>query len=425
MRRNHISLKYAQQCLELSCNGARVLRPELGPPPEASETLIDRALDAPLGTPALEQIVRPGEKVLIVTSDITRYTASELYLPRIVQRLSRAGIRDEDMEILIALGIHRKQSDQEHQRILGPLYGRIRVTDHDCDDPKELRHLGTTPAGIDVLINRRALEADRLIVTGTAGFHYFAGFGGGRKGLIPGIAGRQTCMDTHFSVFNPPEQGGKHPLATAGVLEGNPVHENLLAAARMLQPDFLLNTVLSPSKGILGVYCGELEAAHLAACDQIRTLYAAPLEAPADLALVSCGGHPKDINFIQAHKALDYGVRALKPGGTLILLAACPDGFGNATFIDWFRHRDLETFEAALRQDYEINGQTAYATLDKALRFDLILISELSRQQTEAMGMRKALDLKEALAMADDRLPQNPVRLIIPDGGSVLPGLKN
>lgn len=404
--------------------GARVLQPALPAPTDAPATLVRQALARPIDSPALAQIVRPGESVVIVTSDITRYTGSEHYLPVLVEELNTLGIPDAAISIVIALGIHRKQSTAEHQKILGPLFGRIAVHDHDCDNPAELVTLGTTASGLEVSINRRVCEADRVIVTGTAGFHYFAGFGGGRKGLVPGVASRATCMATHFAVFNPPQIGGKHPLATTGVLEGNPVHQAILEAARMVEPDFLLNTVLSPNKEILAVYCGELEAAHLTACQRVAQCYAVPLEEPAELAIVSCGGHPKDINFIQAHKALDYGVRALRPGGTLILLAACPDGFGNPTFFDWFKYQELAPFEAALRARYEINGQTAHSTLSKAQTYRLILVSELSEVQTRTMGMEKAADLDAALKMAYDKLPAAPKTVIIPDGGTVLPVVK-
>ena len=215
--------------------------------------------------------------------------------------------------------------------------------------------------------------------------------------------------------------GGKHPLAKTGVLEGNPVHEAILEAARMVRHDFLLNTVLSPEKKILEVFCGDMEEAHLAACDLVNRLYAVPLEEPADLAVVSCGGYPKDINFIQAHKSLDYGVNAVRPGGTVILLAACRDGFGHKSFFHWFRHQELEEFEKALRENYEIYGQTAYATLTKARAYRVILVSELGEEETRRMGMEKAADLDQALAMARERLPANPKTVVIPNGGTVLP----
>jgi nickel-dependent lactate racemase len=228
-------------------------------------------------------------------------------------------------------------------------------------------------------------------------------------------------MATHFAIFNPPTQGGRNPAARPANLEGNPVHQAILEAARMIAPDFLLNTVLTPDKQLVRVFCGDLEQAHLAGCKLAGELYTVPLEKPADLAVVSCGGQPKDINFIQAHKALDYGVQAIKPGGTIILLAACQDGFGNATFFDWFNYEDLDVFEKALRSRYEINGQTAYATLHKARTWRVILVSEFNQEQTEKMGMEKAETLEQALLMAQVSLPDNPEVVVIPDGGSVLP----
>ncbi|MDO3377991.1 nickel-dependent lactate racemase [Geoalkalibacter halelectricus] len=416
-----VQLKYGQETLSCTVPGARVLRPRPATPQAAPDALVRTALARPLGTPPLEALVKPGEQVVIVTSDITRYTGSEHYLPVLVEHLNACGVADADLTLVVALGIHRAQSEAEHRKIMGPLHGRIKVVDHDCDNPAELVTLGETRGGIPVSVNRRVAEADRVIVTGTVGFHYFAGFGGGRKGLVPGVASRATCMATHFGVFNPPEIGGKHPRAVTGVLDGNPVHEAILEAARMIAPDFLFNTVLAPDKEMLAVFCGDLEAAHLAGCDLCRDLYQVELDEPADLAVVSCGGYPKDINFIQAHKALDYGVRALRPGGTLILLAACADGFGNKTFFDWFRYQDLHEFETALRRNYEINGQTAHATLTKARNFRVILVSELSAAQTAAMGMEKAADLDAALTLAQPGLPPAPRAVIIPDGGSVLP----
>jgi nickel-dependent lactate racemase len=416
-----LELKYGSRTFACSLDGARVLTAATPPAPADPAALVHAALRTPIGSPTLDKIVRPGEKVVIVTSDITRYTGSEVYLPVLIEQLGACGIPDGDIEILVGLGIHRKQTEGEHRKILGPLFSRIRVVDHDCDNPAELVTIGATADDMTVAVNRRVMEADRVIVTGTAGFHYFAGFGGGRKGLVPGVAARETCMASHFRVLNPPEIGGRHPQAATGVLDGNPVHAAILAAARMVEPDFLLNTVLSPQKEILAVFTGEMEQAHLAACDLVRKLYAVGLGEPADLAVVSCGGQPKDINFIQAHKALDYGVGALREGGTLILLAACPDGFGNATFFDWFRHRHPVAFEAALRERYEINGQTAYSTMMKAKRYRVILVSELGEAETRQMGMEKAADLDAALRIANEKLPPNPRTVVIPDGGTVLP----
>lgn len=418
-----VQLKYGKETLSCDLPAADVLvaaLPEDSPP--ATE-LIERSLDNPLGRSHLEEIVRPGDKVALVASDITRYTGSEYFLPALLHRLKRAGVAEADVQVIIGLGIHRRQTRHEHSRILGALYGRVEVIDHECDDPAELVRVGRTASGMPVEINRRVAQADRVVVTGTVGFHYFAGFGGGRKALVPGVASRRTCMSTHFGVFNPPEIGGKHPRATTGVLEGNPVHEAILEGARMVKPDFLFNTVLAPDKRIIGAFSGDLEDAHMAGCDMVRRHFRVPLEKAADLAIVSCGGHPKDINFIQAHKSLDYAVNALKPGGTVVLLAACPDGFGHPDFFDWFRYQDLDAFEKALREDYQINGQTAHATLSKARSYRVILVSGFSAEQTRSMGMEKASGLEEAIEMARAGLPPDHLAVIIPDGGTILPSV--
>lgn len=365
--------------------------------------------------------IKPGEKVVIVTSDITRYTGSEIYLPLLIERLSRQGVADGDIEILIALGIHRKQTAHEHQKILGPLYGRIRVSDHECDDGDSLSFIGKTSNGIKVSINRKAVEADHLILTGTIGFHYFAGFGGGRKSVLPGIASRKACMASHFTVLNPDEGSGKNPLATTGNLEGNPVHKAMLEGCALAEPAFILNTVLSADKRIIAAFAGDWREAHEAGCRFYSEQFAYPLEEKGDLVVASCGGFPKDINLIQAHKSMEYAAQAIKDGGVMILLAECRDGFGNGTFFNWFRFKQLEVFEAALRAQYEINGQTAYSLLQKAQRFRIILVSQFPEQQVEEMGLVPAKTLDEALDIAVQMLPEKWSCYLMPEAGSVLP----
>lgn len=397
---------------------AGVIVPSLSPPAQSPHEIIARALDA--CQPAISRY-KAGEKVVIVTSDITRYTGSEIYLPLLVERLNRQGVADRDIEILIALGIHRTQSEHEHQKILGSLYGRICVTDHDCDDSAGLALLGTTSNGIRVSINRKAVEADHLILTGTIGFHYFAGFGGGRKSVLPGIASRQACMASHFTVLNPGAGTGKNPLATTGNLEGNPVHQAMLEGCAMAAPDFILNTVLSPDKQIMAAFGGDWREAHEAGCRFYSERFAFPLPAKADLVIASCGGFPKDINLIQAHKSMEYASKSIRDGAVLILLAECRDGFGNGTFFNWFRHQHLDDFEAALREQYEINGQTAYSLLQKAQRFRVILVSSFPARQVQEMGMLPASSLDQALVLAAGFLPDDWRAYLMPEAGSVLP----
>jgi nickel-dependent lactate racemase len=397
---------------------AGVIQPSAPESTASPEEIVCAALDT--CQPAIARFIS-GEKTVIVTSDITRSTGSEVYLPLLVERLNRQGIPDKDMEIVIALGIHRPQTTHEHERILGPLYGRIRVKDHDCDDQSQLVSIGRTSNGTDVRINRTAVEADRLILTGAIGFHYFAGFSGGRKSVLPGIASRQACMASHYAVLNPEDGTGKNQRAVTGNLDGNPVHQAMTEACALAAPDFILNTVLAPDKRIIAAFAGHWREAHEEGCRFYRQHFSYPLREKSDLVIVSCGGFPKDINLIQAHKSMEYAAQALKDGGVMILLAECHDGFGNSTFYNWFRHKQLDQLEAALREKYEINGQTAYSTLQKAQRFRIILVSEFPAQQVLEMGMLPASSLDEALQVAKRLLPTDWSALVMPEGGSVLP----
>jgi nickel-dependent lactate racemase len=416
-----VKLKYGSTVCEFDLPPKQlvgVLLPAHVPTPESPEEIINRALD---DCHAEISCCNTGDKIVIVTSDITRYTGSEVYLPLLVERLNRQGIPDGDIEILIALGIHRAQTEHEHQKIVGPLFGRVRVIDHDCDDGDGLIQIGTTSNGIAVSINRRAVEADHLILTGTIGFHYFAGFSGGRKSILPGIASRQACLASHFAVLNPGEGNGKNRLAVTANLEGNPVHQAMLEACALARPSFILNTVLSADKRIMAVFTGQWRVSHEAGCRYYRKQFVVPLTEKADLVIASCGGFPKDINLIQAHKSMEYASQSIKDGGVMILLAECRDGFGNRSFFSWFRHTSLEDFEAELRAVYEINGQTAYSLLQKAQRFRIILVSQFPPPQVEQMGMIPAQSLDHAMALAASELPEGWRCYLMPEAGSVLP----
>ncbi|KAF0219811.1 MAG: hypothetical protein FD174_1824 [Geobacteraceae bacterium] len=417
----YVKLNYGDTSFSLELPPERLLavvRAAAPPSQQKPDELIADALD---GCEPILRTFNPGEKVVIVTSDITRYTGSEIYLPLLVERLNGAGIRDEDIEIVIALGIHRRQTEHEHKKIVGSLWGRIKVVDHDCDDPGKLVYLGKTGNGIEVEINRRVAEAARVILTGTIGYHYFAGFGGGRKSILPGVASRKSCMASHFAVLNPAPGAGKNPLAATGVLAGNPVHQAMEEACALVAPSFILNTVLSPDKRIIAAFAGGWREAHLAGCEFYAERFSYPIHERADLVVVSCGGFPKDINFIQAHKSMEYGSQALKEGGVMILLAQCRDGYGNATFFNWFRFKELGAFEAELRRNYEINGQTAYSTLQKAQRFRVVLVSDLPPEEVTAMGMIPVSSLTEAMGKVEVMLPADYTAYVIPEGGTVLP----
>jgi nickel-dependent lactate racemase len=416
-----MKLKYGETFFDVALQPERLLGVISASPlaPFAGELELVRAALASCAS--IIKSFKLTDSVVIITSDITRYTGSETYLPILVDTLNRAGVNDRQIEIIIALGIHRKQTESEHKRILGPLFGRIKVSDHECDDPGKLVYLGKTSNGIEVEINRSVAEADHVILTGTVGFHYFAGFGGGRKSILPGVASRKSCMASHFAVLNPDAGSGKNPSAITGNLEGNPVHQAMVEACAMVKPAFILNTILGPGKQIIACFAGDSEKAFAAGAAFYGTQFSYPLRQKADLVVVSCGGFPKDINLIQSHKSMEYGSQALKDGGVMILLAQCRDGYGNATFFDWFRFKDLPSFEYRLRSHYEINGQTAYSLLWKALRFKIILVSDQPPEEVRTMQMTPARSLDEAMQLAEGMLPENYSAYVIPEGGTVLP----
>ncbi len=268
-------------------------------------------------------------------------------------------------------------------------------------------------------VNAHLLSHDRIIATGTASFHYFAGYGGGRKVIVPGLAGRDTCYATHFRVFR--EGKGKHPRAKSGVLEGNPVHEDVTEAAGKVPVDFSLNTCVTPQRGLFGAFAGSLVAAHEAACSHYARFFRVDIPERLPLVIASAGGYPKDINFIQAHKALDNAFQAVDDGGVIVLAAECRDGFGHPDFFPWFRFGDEDALEDHLREHYVVYGQTAHAVLTKAKRVTVILLSELDPEEVRKMSMEPAGDIGDALARAGERMEGIDRFYLIPDAGYLLP----
>lgn len=424
-----ITLKYGKKDLSFkipSDNLLGIITSREIHPPIDTFGLIESVLNTPTSGLPFDDMFRRGDRITIVASDITRYTGSEIYLPVLINRLNRIGVADEDIRIVFALGIHRQQLPQEHRTIVGDeVYKRIKVYDHNAFDAKNLIPLGKPYKGSKRFeVNRLVAEADKVILTGTIGFHYLAGFGGGRKSILPGVASFDSCLDLHLLSLNPSEIGGKHPMVKTGALEGNPFHDVMIQACGMLGPIFLFNTILSPTKEIIEIVAGDYLSAHQQGCDFLLRNFSPELNTKADLVVVSCGGFPKDINFIQAHKSIEYAINILKDNGVMIVLAECSDGLGNRTFLDWFKYDDLMDFERALRGNFEINGQTAYSALIKAKKVKIILLSELAGEDVKRMSMIPADSIDQGVSMAHEVLGEDPSTYIIPDGGIVFPRLR-
>jgi nickel-dependent lactate racemase len=385
-----------------------------------SDPEIGAALDAPIGGPPLEEIIGPGQSVLLVVSDATRATASAQIVNLLVRRLIAAGVAPSDMRIIFATGIHRAVRPEEKRELLTPfILQRIRTLDHDATDASQLVQFGEDASGAPVELHRALKESEHVILTGAIGFHYFAGFTGGRKSVCPGLASARTIEATHMLALDF-ERGGRRAGVGPGLLEGNAVHEECERIAALAAPSFLVNTVVDERGLAQRVYAGDWRAAHREACANYRLDHSCAIDEKREVVIAACGGSPWDINLIQAHKALDMAAQACAEGGTIVLLAECADGLGRADFLKWFdRDGGSRALEERLRSSYEVNGQTAWALLTKAEKFQVHLISELPDEEVRRTGLRPARTIDEALA----QVSEGSTGYILPRGARVLPFL--
>lgn len=373
------SLPFGHGCLEADLQADLILAREPAGAADESEVLRE-ALRHPIGSPPLEAIVRPGEKVAVIVNDITRMARTDFMLPPIVEALNRGGVPDADILVVFALGTHRKQTPEEQRRIVGnEMFRRLATLDHDAFDPDALVTLGTTSFGNIVEVNRRVWECDRIVLTGEIIYHLIAGYSGGRKSLVPGVAGERTITFNHRMILD--------PNCTAGVLDGNPAHEDLLEGARMADPDFIVNLVLSPTGRLAHVAAGHFEQAHREGCRAADRLLATPIDAPYDVVAASAGGHPLDIDLRQAHKGMDNACRALRFGGTLIYYAECPNGTGVRAMEEFlFRYATAAEMEEALRRDFVVGGHKAYWLARLGRQYDIHLVSNLDPRLVARCG---------------------------------------
>ncbi len=415
-----IELGYGRRALAVDYDERRfrVLRgPETGSERPLSDVEIGAAFDAPVSSAPLDEIVAAGDTVLIVVSDATRESGSAQIVNLLARRLIEQGVAPFDIRIIFATGIHRAVTPEEKRELLTPFIAqRIKTVDHDAYDDSQLLSLGQTERGTPVEVNRALVDHTHVILTGAIGFHYFAGFTGGRKSICPGLASARTVEATHLLALDF-EHGGRRAGVRTGLLEGNAVHEECTRVASLVAPSFLINTTVDERGRVTNVYAGDWRAAHNKACTEYAAAHSLKLEERREIVIVSCGGAPSDLNLIQAHKALEMAAQACARGGTIILVAECAEGLGRADFLKWFAEADSRALEQRLRVAYEVNGQTAWSLLMKAERFRVLLVSQLDDEEVRRMRMIPARTIAEALA----RTSQDAEGYIMPRGASLLP----
>jgi len=380
---------------------------------------IGAALDAPIHSPPLDEIVNNDDSVLIVVSDATRPTASAQVVNLLVRRLVQIGVSPAQMATIFATGIHRPVTEQEKLELLTPfIVQRLQVLQHDAYDPSKLISFGATESGVEVELSSALQRYSRVILTGGVNYHYFAGFTGGRKSICPGLASAETIKATHMLALDF-ETGARRVGVGTGLLHGNAVHEECERIAELVEPAFGVNTIVDQTKSAVKLFCGDWRYAHRAACEDYLDRHSIQIPERRDVVIASCGGFPYDINLIQAHKALDMASYACKDGGTIVLLAECRDGLGRPDFMKWFESRDSRALAERLRDGYEVNGQTAWALLTKAERFRICLVSELPDEQVKLMRMTPVRSIAEALQDTDES-----AGFIMPRGAAILPRIE-
>lgn len=269
---------------------------------------IRRSLKNPINSKTLDEIIDAEQTVAIVVDDSTRSTPTNLMIPPLLDELNNIGVKEENVTIIFGCGTHRAVTRQEATNLLGEkVVNRIKNVSHDCKSEDQVYIGKTKKHGTEVYLNRIFAEADIKILTGDIGFHYYAGYGGGRKSVLPGVASEETIRDNHSMLL--------HPKAKTGVLDGNPVHEDMVEAAKLAGVDFILNVVVNSKGEIVKSFAGELEEAFYEGAKLVDEMYRVPVDSKADIVVASPGGHPADVNLYQAYKAVDNALHAVTGRG--------------------------------------------------------------------------------------------------------------
>ncbi|CAI3237190.1 nickel-dependent lactate racemase [uncultured Desulfovibrio sp.] len=426
-------MKYGEQefsvNLDEDCIACELESNTVSLPQRTAREHVDYALDHPIGSPRLEEIVKPGQTVCIVAPDATRlWQSPHVYIPAVVERLNACGVLDAHIHILTATGSHRSMTREEHMAIVSEdIYKRIPVVDHVCTDSKNMVKAGVTSHGTEVWFNRLAMESDHIVLTGGVVYHFLAGYGGGPKYMLPGIASYETIQRHHNLALNKGFGSGSNPaVRSANLTRDNVFHTDLEEAALLGRPSFLLNVVVDEQYNIIKAVAGDMVKAHREACALVDAIDGVPVAGRTPLVIASAGGAPKDINFYQTIKTLANALAVVEEGGTIILLSACTEGFGSKDTEHQIRDfASMEAREKDLRAHFSIGSYVGFLFAESAEKYHLILVCAMPEEAFAKTGIHVTRTLDEALALAR-RLNNGNGRLratLLPHGANTLPKL--
>ncbi|MEA2022051.1 MAG: nickel-dependent lactate racemase [Candidatus Caldatribacteriota bacterium] len=380
------------------------------------ENRLKELLKNPINCSSLKDLVtqKGAEKVLVIVNDITRPTPYDVILPPLLEELHYIGIRKENIIFIIATGSHRGNSKEEIIEIFGEdIASCYKFMNHD-DQKSQMKDFGQLKSGNRLLVNSIVSEVDFVITTGVIVPHYFAGFSGGRKSILPGICGRKTIEANHSNMI--------HPDTRAGNLKGNPVHEEMQEAAEKVGVDFNINVVTDENHQIIEIVAGELYTSWQQGVEVCKKTYLCPIKRKAEVVITSTGGYPKDINVYQAQKALENAYQAIKPGGTIILLAECPEGYGQATFERWIEEASsIDDIINRLKKKFVLGGHKAFSIARVAKEVEVLLISSLPQDKVHKLFFIPMENITRALNYVREKHGEDFKAYILPLGNTVVP----
>jgi nickel-dependent lactate racemase len=419
-----VRLEYGREGLEVELpeeNLVRVLKLTPATPLEDPHAAVLKSLEDPIGQQPLAELARGRRDACIVVCDITRPVPNPTLLPPILEVLQAAGIAQDKITILIATGTHRPNEGAELEAMLGAeIATTYRIVNHVCTDAASQTSLGVSPNGVPIHLDRTYCEADLKITVGLIEPHFMAGYSGGRKLIMPGLAALETVQAWHSPRFL------EHPNASNGVVQNNPVHDEALAIARRVTPDMIVDVTLDEENRITGVFAGDLERAWLAGVAFAQEHVKAPLSEPVDIVVTTCAGYPLDATFYQAVKGMVGALPAVKPGGSIIIAAECSEGIGSEAFRNQLlSNSDLPAYMEAIQQpDWTfVPDQWEVEELAKAVRENSVycVCSGIDAETLAQCFVTPAASVEEGVAAALAKHGPSATLAAIPKGPYVIP----
>ncbi len=370
----------------------------------SAEEIVRAALDNPIGTAKLREIVKKGESVAVLIPDITRaWQSPEIFVPLVIEELNKGGILDKDIIIIVALGTHRMQTEDEMKRLVSAdIYNRISVVNHDCKDEENLVYCGTTSRGTVVRLNKKAMSCNHMVLLGGIVYHFLAGFGGGRKTILPGISSYDTVMQNHAYSFNKGLGSGTNPYIKCGSFdENNPIHSDMIEAANFAKPTFMLNVIVDAKNKISNAFAGDFIKAHVAGVNKVIEIDGIVIDEKADMVIASACGFPKDMNLYQSSKTMFNAIEALKDNGVLIIISDCTEGFGSSdTEYILTKFDNMFDREKDVRKIYSIGKGIGYAICETSEKFNYILVTKMKPELFEKTKIIAVESIGAALEIA-------------------------